>query len=58
MTVFFILSGVGWGYGLKFLAEPDGLKVFGDELSQTRIYYVICLTYKFYLRSKSKREKP
>ena len=31
--------------------------MFGDELSQTRIYYVICLTYKFCLRSKSEREK-
>ena len=31
--------------------------MFGDELSQTRIYYVICLTYKFCLRSKSEKEK-
>ena len=31
--------------------------MFGDDLSQTRIYYVICLTYKFCLRSKSEREK-
>ena len=53
---FFVLKGVGWGRVLNF-SWTDGSNVFGDELSQTRIYYVICLTYKFCLRSKSEREK-
>ena len=52
----FVLNGVGWGRVLNF-SWTHGSKVFGDELSQTRIYYVICLTYKFCLRSKSEREK-
>ena len=50
------LRGRGGGRVLNF-SSTDGSKVFGDELSQTRIYYVICVTYKFCLRSKSEREK-